>query len=502
MALRFSDLRPVPLGAAATALIAVGSFGAGATRNRGGVLRSLGLDFFSYGHGAGIANTLLWLGIILLVGAWVLAGRGVLSRRPDSADSLRLIQRCLVAWVAPLVLAAPILSRDVYSYLMQGAMLRDGFDPYTQGAAINPGPMLLEVSHDWRNTTTPYGPLHLWIGEGITRIVGDNITAGLLLYKVLSILGFAAMAWSIPLLARHLGASPALALWIGAANPVMLLHLVGGMHNESMMVGLVSVGLVCATRHRYGAAIFFIAVAVSLKATAAFTLPFVVWMALRRHTTEATSLPRRVGAFLGIAALGAALTVAVVAAITWASRSSWGWLAEISGNSKVINPLALPSLLAGVVTDFLLLFDGSLTFNVPLGFLRSASMLCMALGLVAAWWLFRSSAAQAMRGIAAAYCVAFLFNSVTLPWYYASLLSVLAVTPIPRWALGWATGLSIVVTLAFTGSGNHQLYNPAWMLCSALAAWALTSWLMRPLEWEGRKASAAEATAPSPAPAA
>ncbi|KQB86771.1 alpha-(1-_6)-mannopyranosyltransferase A [Corynebacterium lowii] len=482
------SFRPLHLGTVGTALIALGSFGAGATRNRGGVLHAIGLDFFAYGHGAGLANTMLWAGIILLIAAWVLLGKQVLSA---SETAWRQVRSCLTAWVLPLVVAAPILSRDVYSYLMQGAMLRDGFDPYTQGAAINPGPMLLEVSHDWRNTTTPYGPLHLWIGEGITRIVGDNITAGVLLYKVLSILGFAAIAWSVPRIARALGAEPGLALWIGVANPVMILHLVGGMHNESMMVGLVSLGLVCAVNHRYAGAIALIAVAVALKATAAFALPFVVWMALWHYTTKEASLARRAGVFTLIATLGAALTIAVVAAITWVSRSSWGWLAEISGNSKVINPLALPSLLAGVVTDFLLLFDGSLTFNVPLGFLRTASMVVMGLGLVAAWWFFRSSAVQAMRGIAVAYCVAFLFNSVTLPWYYASLISLVAVTPVPRWVLPWATGLSIVVTLSFAGSGNHQLYNLPWMLCSTLVAWALTTWLYRPEEKSSKTPSPA-----------
>ncbi|MBC3185209.1 alpha-(1-_6)-mannopyranosyltransferase A [Corynebacterium sp. zg-331] len=477
-------LRPLPLGTLGTSLIAVGSFGAGATRNRGGVLHTLGLDFLGYGHGAGLSNAIVWAGILLLIAAWVLLGRQALC----SPHRLHEVRLSLFAWVFPLFFAAPILSRDVYSYLMQGAMFRDGFDPYSQGAAVNPGPMLLEVSHDWRNTTTPYGPLHLWIGEGVTRLVGDNITAGILLYKLLSLLGFSAIAWAVPRLAQACCAPPAIALWMGVANPVMVLHLVGGMHNESIMVGLVSLGLVCAARHRYVSAIALIAVAVSLKATAALALPFVVWMALRRYTSATASLSRRVVAFLGIGGAGTALTLGVVAAITWASHSSWGWLAEISGNSKVINPLAAPSLLAGVATDFLLLFDPSLTFNVPLAFLRKASMVILGLGLVAAWWFFRSTAEQAVRGIAVAYCVAFVFNSVTLPWYYASLISLIAVTPIPRRILAWATGASIVVTLAFTGSGNHQLYNPLWMLAAALIAWGLSAWLFR------------TTTAPSPAP--
>ena len=166
-------------------------------------------------------------------------------------------------------MAAPILSRDVYSYLMQGAMLRDGFNPYKQGAAVNPGPYLMEVSHDWRNTTTPYGPLHLWIGEGVTRLVGDNVTLGVIAYKLLSVAGFALIAWCVPRIAHRIGSAPRLAMWLGVLNPAMVFHMVGGMHNESVMVGLVSLGLYWAVTERpwhIVAAVAVISVSVSLKA--------------------------------------------------------------------------------------------------------------------------------------------------------------------------------------------------------------------------------------------
>lgn len=478
---------PVTVGVAGTILIALSSFGAGAVRARGGMLRHAGLDFLSYGHGAGLCVAGLWLGVGLLVLAWATMGVEVFSGaypRPHYVDNepspdalVGRVQRALWAWVIPLLFTAPLMSRDVYSYLMQGAMFRDGFDPYSQGAAVNPGPMLLEVSHDWRNTTTPYGPLHLWLGEGITRIVGDNITAGVMFYKAVSVLGFAALAWAIPVIARHLGGNPALALWLGVANPVMVLHLVGGMHNESIMVGLVSVGLVCALRHRFGLAVSLIAVAVSLKATAAIALPFVVWMAANAwaENKPAPTLWRRLWTFVCAGASISILATGVVALVTWVSRSSWGWLAEISGNSKIINPLALPSLLARTATDFLLLFDPTLTFNVPLGYLRTASMGLMLIGLVLVWWVFRKDDRAAIRGIALAYAVAFVFNSVTLPWYYASLISLVAVTRIPRALAQWAAGLSIVIALAFAGSGNHQLYNVTWMIGAALIAWFATA---------------------------
>lgn len=477
---------PGLLGFLGALILALSSHGAGATRNRGGILEWLGLEYLSFGHGAALMNTVFNAGLILVVLAWALLGRRVITDT-DRFDSARLTQvrRALFFWCAPLLLSAPILSRDVYSYLMQGAMIRDGFDPYTEGAAVNPGPYLLEVSHDWRNTTTPYGPLHLWIGEGITTAIGDNVAAGVILYKIVSLAGFIAIAFAIERIALRLGGDPALALWLGVANPVMIFHMIGGMHNESVMVGLVSVGLLLCLHRRFLTGVALIAVAVSLKATAAIALPFVVWMATYHYSGRAPGLARRVWVFVVVGAIGLLETLAVVAAVTWASGSSWGWLSEITGNSKVVNPLAAPTLVTEVMTPLIQLFDPDFDYNVILYVLRPIFSILMLAGLVATWWYFRGGDRRSVMGTAAAYQVAFLLNSVTLPWYYASSISLVGAFTPPRWLLKLTTGVSIVIALTFSGSGNHQLYNPVWLLAVGAAAWVLTVHIF-PLDVERR----------------
>ncbi len=42
------------------------------------------------------------------------------------------------------------------------------------------------------------------------------------------------------------------ALWLGAMNPLVILHLVGGIHNEALMLGLMLVGLELSFRAIYG----------------------------------------------------------------------------------------------------------------------------------------------------------------------------------------------------------------------------------------------------------
>ncbi|AGG67269.1 alpha-(1-_6)-mannopyranosyltransferase A [Corynebacterium callunae] len=473
---------PVVLAICAGIMLFLGSFGGGAIRYRGGILDALGLNFLAFGHGQGISNTVLWIGQILLIGSWVHLGHRLFKAGFDVEKRLNLVKRTLVALLVPLFFAAPMMSRDVYSYLMQGAMLRDGFDPYTEGAAVNPGPMLLEVSHDWRNTTTPYGPLHLWIGDMITTLVGDNVTLGVLAYKVLSIAGFIAIAYGVSGIAKHFGADQAVALWIGVANPVMIIHMIGGMHNESLMVGLVSCGLLLVLRKKFGLGVALIAVAVSLKATAAIALPFVVWIGmffLAEHLAEkkGNSTPTLAQKFISFVAAGAAgvvITGVVVSAITWMSGASWGWISEISGNSKVINPLAFPSLVASLIGIPASVFVNDYDFNGVVGVLRKISMVFMLVGLIVCWWLFRRTPRRAIAGTAAAYAVAFIFNSVTLPWYYASLFSLVGTFSPPSWLLRFFSALSVFIALMFTGSGNHQLYNIAMVIISGLFAWIAT----------------------------
>lgn len=477
-----TSLNPRWIGLLGATLMMLGSFGAGATRTRGGLLVTLHLEFLSYGHGQAISGTLLSLGTVLFIAAWVLLGRQVYLRSQLGA-SLKKVRTTVLCWIIPLIPADPILSRDVFSYLMQGAMVRDGFDPYTEGASVDPGPMLLEVSRDWRNTTTPYGPLHLWISESITSLVGDNVSLGILLYKALSLGGFLVLCWAIPRIAAKLGGSPTVAVWLSVANPLMVFHLVGGMHNESVMVALVSMGILAALHNRFALAVASISVAVSLKATAAIALPFIVWIATnyfagkqasspgRPFFPQITSQPARTGiAFVITGFLYAVETMIIVAVITVASGTSWGWLSQITGNSKVINPLALPTLLAGMVTPFLQLFNETFEYNTALNATRTLCMLLMLVGLILVWWRFRQNQHRAVWGIVAGYAVAFVFNAVTLPWYYASIVSLMGVQKISRRTLQWTIALSIIIAMSFTGNGNHQLYNiPVMLSITALS---------------------------------
>ena len=195
------------------------------------------------------------------------------------------------------------------------------------------------------------------------------------------------------------------------------------------------------------------------------------------YAPGSASRGRQLGAFVlsGIVAL--AEVGLAVAAITWASGSSWGWLSQISGNSKVVNPLAGPTFAADVMIPLIQIFSPDTTYNGVLNVLRTISMVLMLIGLVAMWWLGRGSVRRAIAGTAGAYQVAFLFNSVTLPWYYASVLTLMGTFRPPLLLLKITTGVSLFIGVAFSGDGNHQLYNWWWDIAMVVAAWALTQWI-------------------------
>ncbi|MBF4553821.1 alpha-(1-_6)-mannopyranosyltransferase A [Corynebacterium suicordis] len=466
------------LGLIGSIILALSSHAAGAVRARGGVLHIMNLTSLTFGHFTGIMVVIMWIGVGLLLLSWMVAG-GHILRHGHSLDAPMVF-----AWIAPLMFAGPMMSRDLYSYLMQGTLARDGINPYEHGAAANPGPILFEVSSDWRNTTTPYGPLHLWISELITTITGDNITAGTVVFKIVSVASIAGMIWSVNRLARYVGTRPSVAVWLGVANPLVIIHLIGGMHNENIMMALVLLGLVLSLRLRplpgFLAGTVLIALAVSLKVTAFIALPFLVWIFVARWAGPGpVALFReswkRLGTLMlsGIAAL--AITGGVIQAVTLLSGQTWGWIAEMAGNTKVINPLALPSLLASTLEPTLTrLVDDDLTFNVLVSAIRPFTTALMVLGLAVVWWMYRRDEMQALKGASLAYLVTCIFNSVTLPWYYAAVLALLAVWATDRRIIFIAAWLSATLCFMFDGGGNNRLYNLWWvLLIGAVMWWAL-----------------------------
>ncbi|WP_072806329.1 alpha-(1-_6)-mannopyranosyltransferase A [Rhodococcoides yunnanense] len=457
------------LGVVGAILITFGGFGAGSVRRRDPLLESMHLSWLRFGHGLVLSSIFVWLGVLFMIIAWVRLGRATLGGRTTLGE-LRWV---VPAWTAPLLLAVPMFSRDAYSYLAQGALLRDGFDPYAVGPVANPGILLDNVSNVWTTTTAPYGPLFLLLGQAITAVTGDNVIAGTMLLRVTMLPGLALMVWAVPRLAGHLGGKPALALWLAVLNPLVLIHLIGGVHNELLMVGLMTAGIVLVLERHHVGGIALVAIGVAIKATAGLALPFLVWIWMiheRRQAIEEHRKPMSpVAAFAKTAGIGFGVFAAVFAIASAVAGVGIGWLTALSGSAKIINWLSLPTILAHLVT-----VSTSWFLDVRLApVLEVTRMLCaivLVVVILGTWWLYRRTERDAVKGILITLVAVVVLSPAALPWYYSWPLALAAGFALSPRTLMILVGLSTWLMLVFRPDGSIGLYTVAHVALATFAA--------------------------------
>ncbi|MGW1543061.1 polyprenol phosphomannose-dependent alpha 1,6 mannosyltransferase MptB [Streptomyces sp. NPDC002309] len=385
------DLRRCQLlGLAGTAILASGGETAGALP-----VREL-LSPSSAGAALGLVG--VYFGVVLLIAAWALLGRLLRGPEPPTPRSLLLV---LALWAAPLLLAPPLFSRDVYSYLAQGAMVDAQIDVYAHGPSQLGGPLADEVSPVWQHTAAPYGPVFLASAAALSGLTRGEIPAGLMGMRLLALLGVALMAAALPRLARHSGADPAAALWLGALNPLVLLHLVAGAHNDAMMLGLLGVGLVAALGRWPVLGAVLVTLAALVKAPAALGLAAIVVLQTRAGRGA-------VRAVLTTTAAAAATTVVATAV----AGTGYGWIAALNTPVSPHN-WALTSLL-GRATGALLERLGSdlAPFAVPVW--HTIGLVITAVLLLVIWVRLRPRPVYAL-GLSLAAVAA--FGPAIRPWY-------------------------------------------------------------------------------------
>ncbi|WP_298175645.1 polyprenol phosphomannose-dependent alpha 1,6 mannosyltransferase MptB [Saccharomonospora sp.] len=344
-------------------LLAFGSLGAGAAPVLNPVLEIPVLQLFTRIPTVSVA--IAYTGMGMMVIAWLWLGRFARPGRDRIATQSQVL-RTLLPWVLPLMVIPPLFSRDVYSYLAQSEIVRRGFDPYSLGPAEALGvadPFTSGVSNMWRDTPAPYGPLFLEIGSWLTGIAGTNVAVGVLLQRLVALVGFGLIVWALPRLARRCGVAPGTALWLGAANPLVLFHLVAGAHNESLAIGLMLAGLELGMRRlavrvkgeppppRVKGELTFIvlgAVVISLAAMvkihAIVALGFFGVMIARRAKG-------RIADLAAAAVLMLVVFASVMLAVGFVTGLGFGWIGALDTPSKVwswVSPAAELGQLGGV----------------------------------------------------------------------------------------------------------------------------------------------------------
>ncbi|MEU6981685.1 polyprenol phosphomannose-dependent alpha 1,6 mannosyltransferase MptB [Streptomyces sp. NPDC046371] len=462
------------LGAAGSLAVTVGGWAAGTLPVRGG----WGL-WEPRGSALTVAGAVLaYLGLTLLIAAWWQYGRLLRAGAPERVGAT------LGWWAAPLLLAPPLYSADVYSYIAQGAMVLEGHDVYGAGPSVlAPGELgwdaAASVGGHWTDTPAPYGPVFLVLAQAVVKLTGGAVVPAVLGMRLVAVGALALIVWAV----RGLSDGRPGALWLAALNPLLLIHVVAGMHNDGLMIGLMLGGVLLAVRGRWVAGSVLVGLAVMVKSPAAVALLFVGIIVARQCGGGVRGVLK--GLLPGVVAAG------VAALATVAAGTGFGWLRTQSVAGTIHTALS--------VTSDLGLGLGLLVADDP----EPVKAVVQQLGLVVAagaigvlGWRAWKGRTDPVLGLGLSLVALVVLSPMVQPWY---LLWGVCGVAAGAWdgALGrWLAVASAALAYETAPSGHTPAYGFALMgVAVAVAAVAL-----RAGRWGSTRTAPPHAPAP-PVPA-
>lgn len=216
--------------------------------------------------------------------------------------------------------AAPVLlSHDVYSYVDYARLgIVHGLDPYVYPPAAAPfDPAYARVT--WIHATSAYGPLFTLITYPLAWLPVWLAVATLKAVAALSVLAIAALVARI---APARGVSPLAAAAFVALNPLVLIHVVGGAHNDGLAMLAATIGVAAMLSSREASAGAAFVAAFAIKAPAAIAAPFALLSAARMKHFVPYGAPKASFCPVGRMLTGAG---AAMLAIGVASYLAFGW---------------------------------------------------------------------------------------------------------------------------------------------------------------------------------
>jgi alpha-1,6-mannosyltransferase len=347
-----------------------------------------------YGNGLGVGGgaylAALWVAFAAYLG--VVACAGALGRR--------VIRWAIVGGVVAFALAPPLLSLDVFSYISYARLgALHGLNPYDFAPAVIPHDLAASRVEHYRHTTTVYGPLFTLATYPLGLIGVPGALWALKAVAALSVLGIAAL---VARLAAVRGIAPAPAAALVALNPLVLVHVVGGPHNDGLMVLalLAGMALVLGASEAGGGASLMAGVAVKVPAALAAPFAFVGAETARRRARLLA---------------GAAVAVAVIAGVALAvfGSSAFHVVSSFNDDQHRVSYHGVPATAARIGG-----FD--------LGITRA--VLAAAYGLLVVWLLaWTARGGDWMRATAWAALGLLCATAHLNPWYLVWALPLVAV---------------------------------------------------------------------------
>jgi hypothetical protein len=378
---------------------------------------------------------LVYAGIVVMLGSWFELVRTV--RRQPSIPVAPLVA-VLVAWVAPVLVMPPVFSRDVYSYAAQGEMVQRGLNPYVRTpSALGGGRFLDLVDPLWRHTPAPYGPAWERLSGAIVTLSHHEVWLAAAGFRLVALAGLGLIAWAVSSLARSIGRPESVAFALAALNPVVLLVLVGGAHNDALMLGLLVAGCALARRDHAFAGLVLCAFAAQVKLPALIGAVFIGWWWSDATGSWRQRAPRVVAAV--------AIVVALMGVISAVSNLGWHWLAGLANPGTVVSWLD-PATALGLAIGHAAAAVGVGGHTAGLVAISRGIGLGLA-ALLSVGLLLRSNGRGEVEALGWGLLLFVILGPVVWPWYETWGFVVLAVVA-EGWTLRLVLALSAVACFA------------------------------------------------------
>ncbi|MFP5283999.1 MAG: polyprenol phosphomannose-dependent alpha 1,6 mannosyltransferase MptB [Actinomycetes bacterium] len=410
-------------------------------------------------------------------------------------QGIRPIERpgwLLALWALPLLWCPPVLSGDAVLYADAGWIENQGGSVYLDGLGSAGGPFADSVDPLWIGTGVAYPPITLLVNQFVVAVTGAEPYWSAVALRIPAILGVALIGLTLPRIARHLNPGDPDAVgraqWWGLLNPMLLVHYIGGAHNDALMVGvalaavwvtvMASAGTASASAGRAGepagragepagrvgdsagaegasvaqpdpavspamravllwlVAPALVGIAMGLKQQGGIAVLAVAGIPILAELRRA-GLARRLW-LLGVRTAGVTLVaVAVFVALSVASGKGFGWTSwlNLMGVAGTPAPFALLSQFGGALLQWL--GQDPTTFQFVIGF-ASNMVLLGVLAWVVVHFSDRPVAAVGWGSLA----VSILGQSMH-PWYIPWSLVVLGLVPLTTRQRAWLAGFAI-----------------------------------------------------------
>lgn len=485
---------PLPVGTATSAvwqgfagslLLFLGSLGVGWLASSSVLIRTPLIIFARTTPAAVIITTLmLCVGAALMLRAWLRLRQHLHDWDESSAPVLK---KALLLWVAPMMFALPLFSRDSYAYIGQGRLMAQDLNPYTNGISALNNYFLLGPDTLWTEAPTPYGPLWLWLEHLAVLLPSTSPEIALIPFRLASLAGVLLLAVYVPKLAARHGFNPHRVMWLVVLNPILLINFVASVHNDSLMLGLVVAGIYHASAKRPIVGILLVTASIAIKPITLIALPFV---ALLWAGSQAGWVRKF---WLWAATLG--ISTAVMAAMGAVNGLGFGWLAALQTPGTVWIWYAPVGLLSNTVGFVVGLFGsaGAAVTDVIQAIGQVVSILIvMALAflkitLPPAHDSPQSGATSALgddqrysqlvlRRMAWAFAAVVVLSPMIQPWYMLWLLAFFAVTGLEE---SWQLRTVLYLSAFFTAIAlTDQLSIFPWIPVVLIRSVAITATLI------------------------